>query len=472
MEQPDLQDRRQQQHVVIIGAGISGLAAAYRLQEELEDIQITVVEAADEPGGKLVTERVDGFTIEHGADVFLARKPWGVRLCRDLGLNPIPTNPDIRGSFVQWRGALHRLPEGLGAMVPTDWKSVMRTTLLSPVGKARLLAEPLVPRRAATGDEQLGHFIRRRFGTETYARMAHPLLNGIFGGDIDTLSLQATFPEYRRMESQFGSVLRGARRRRKTSGGPAFLTLPDGMAQLPETLAERFRGRLLTSHRTTSIDRRVERWRVEPAGFDADAVIITTPAYETAGMLRDVSPGLANALDEIPYNSVRIVSLGYRTADVAMPLNGYGYLVPSAEGKAVRACTWSSSKVPGRAPSGCVLLRLFFGRDPADEMLKATDDELLDAAKNEIAATLGVPLRTEPILHRIRAWDRAQPAYTLGHPARLERIDDELRRLPGIALCGPAYRGIGIPDCIRQAEEAVDSVTRFLRSAGHKEQDK
>lgn len=459
--------------IVVVGGGISGLTAAYRLGRSMPDSQVTLVEASERLGGKLETERFEDYVIDHGPDVFLSRKPWAVELCRELGLELQPTNPDLKGSFIQRRGRLHPLPEGFGGLVPTSWVSLARTSLLSPRGKARIALEALLPASKGTGDESLGAFVRRRLGVEAYDRLIHPLLGGIYGGDIDALSLEATFPQFRQMEREHGSLIRAARVKMRASrtsvSTPLFYTLRDGMQALPDRLSTVCRTQARLGVAVTSIEsvptaenpRQLSVRLGDGSTLEADAVICTTPAHVAADALAPHEK-VADILRAIPYNSSSIVTLAFDRDQVPHSLDGYGYLIPASEGKAVRACTWTSSKIPGRAPAGGVLLRLFFGRSTDDPWLEAGDEELLACAADELKATLGVESR--PKFHRVRRWLRGQPAYSLGHPERLRQLDSALTELPGLFLTGSAYRGVGIPDCIRQANETAVSVTNYLQA--------
>ncbi len=532
--------------VLVIGGGISGLGAAWRLRLAAPRLSITVVEAADACGGKLVTEHVNGYTVEHGPDIFLARKPWALELCRELGLEGeiVPTNPAHRGSFVQKGGRLYPLPQGMSGLVPSRLWPLFATRLLSPVGKLRLAMEWLVPRRRGRTDEPLGQFIRRRLGREMHERIVGPLLGGIYGGDVDRLSLRATFPQLHELEAVHGSLLRGMRTAHRTAarkdfapGDPAFVTLRGGMQTLPGALLAHLTSgenpvTVLTNCRAESvhIDNRPQRskvdrvdnpastelasadpasadpastdsastepgdhrggavWRVgtrapQQAGqvvsapvrsFRARSVIITAPAYAAADMLEGpdskdrksvtAASALAEELRGIEYNSAVVVTVGLRRQDIAHPLDGYGYLVPEIEGKAVRACTWSSSKIEGRAAKGRVLLRFYFGRSAEDPLLRASEKELLSHVACELVDVLGAApgAAARPDLVRVRRWLRSQPAYTMGHPERLERMDRLVQQLPGLVLTGSAYRGVGIPDVIRQAGDAAHTVLARL----------
>ncbi|MFT4605842.1 MAG: oxygen-dependent protoporphyrinogen oxidase [Rhodothermales bacterium] len=446
--------------IAVIGAGLTGLTVAYRLGQSSPGSEVVCFERAGRVGGKLKTEYTDGFTIEHGPDVFLARKPWASELCRELELETIPTNQTVKGSFIRRGNRLHPLPAGFGGLVPTSWWGLASTSLLSPLAKIRLALEPWIPAGSGVGDESLGAFVRRRLGRETYERLVRPLMGGIYGGNVDALSLEATFPQFRAMEKEHGSLVRAARKRPKTAGS-VFHTLAGGMQSLTDALLAASGAELRVGSEVKRVYPDSSRWIVEATEKDSfDAVICTAPAYAAAGMLSSLDE-VAAVLNQIPYNSSAVLTLAFREDSVPRALDGYGYLNPEQEGKPVRACTWSSSKIPGRAPEGSVLLRLFFGRSPDDPWLTATDGELMACAAEELQGTLGI--QDKPEFHRVQRWIREQPAYTLGHPARMAQLDSRLKDYPGLFLTGAAYRGVGIPDCVRQANETAQSATTYLQ---------
>ncbi|MEM1094614.1 MAG: protoporphyrinogen oxidase [Bacteroidota bacterium] len=461
---------------VIVGGGITGLTAAYRLRQHAEaagvDLEVVVLEQAERVGGKLHTERVGGFTIEHGPDIFLARKPHGVALCEELGIADElqGTNPAFKGSYIQRHGKLHPLPPGFSGLLPASAWGVMRTKLLSPMGKLRLALEPFMPRRTEASDEPLGAFLKRRFGRETYQQLIHPLLSGIYGGDIETISLHATFPQFHAMEQAHGSVVKGLRAKQRTAppalSASAFVTMRDGMHTLPLRVAERLGSEIVrTGQHVLCVERERASYRVvraNDAALTADAVLVTTPAFAAADVLRGMSPTLADELDGIPYTSTMIITLAYRADQVQRPLDGYGYLVPTSEGEAIRACTWSSSKIAGRAPDDHVLIRAFMGRHADEPCFQQSDDEIITTVTAALGRTLG--LRGAPLHHRVTRWMRALPAYVMGHPERLGRIDAALENLPGLALAGTAYRGVGIPDCIADGERGASILWKDLRA--------
>jgi protoporphyrinogen/coproporphyrinogen III oxidase len=359
---------------------------------------------------------------------------------------------------------LHPLPEGLTGMIPTSLEALETTELLSSAGKARFAAEADVPAASGDEDESVAAFVSRRFGREAYDALVEPLMTGIYGGDGDQLSLQATFPQLRAIELDHGSVLRGltAPPPREL---PPFLSLRDGMGALVDALVAGLgRAAIRLGQAVTHVSGREPGFEVVLADGEAivaDGVLLATPAFVAAELLAGLDRELAAMHAEIPYASSVVVSLAYSRADV-VPLDGYGYVVPRAHGGDVLACTWSSQKWEHRAPEEAVLVRLYLGRFGGRDVTTADDRELIELARDEIAF-LGVS--AIPVLTRVHRWPLGMPQYVLGHPDRLERIEAALAAHPGLALAGAAYRGVGIPDCIASGEEAAESVARALAGA-------
>ena len=452
--------------VVVVGGGTAGLAAARQLEAVIPDVEIVLVEREGRLGGKLLTEKVDGFVIEGGADSFLSRKERGVGLCEELGLEEelVGRRPEDARSFVRRGGELHPLPEGLTGMIPTDLDALAESPLLSPEGRARLAVEVDLPPAPSGGDESIASFVSRRLGREVYEALVEPLMTGIYGGDGEQLSLQATFPNLRALELEHGSLLRGLLAQSPQPGDyPPFVSLRSGMATLTAALADNLvRTRLLTGRTVVGLRRRSAGFEVELEAGDilgADGVVAAVPAFAAAELLAQIDVELAEAHAEIPYSSSAVVSLAYRRDDVDHPLDGYGYVVPRIEGSDVLACTWTSSKWDERAPDGFALVRVYAGRYGGRDVVGDPDYDLVALARKEVRL-LGTD--AEPTLVRIHRWPRGMPQYTLGHPERLDRIDAALAHHPGLALAGAAYRGVGIPDCIYSGEEAARSVARSL----------
>ncbi len=476
----DLNARRDdplRRHIIVIGGGISGLAAAHRLVRDAPDIRVTLLEAVDRLGGKIVTERVDGFVIEGGPDSFLAAKPRGVGLCEEVGIADRlqGVTPQRRRAFVLSQGRLHDLPEGLSGLVPTRLAPLARTTLLSPLAKVRVALDYAIPRQRSDGDESLGGFIRRRLGAETWDRLVEPLMAGIYAADGDTLSLEATFPQLRQAERQHGGLIRGVLAARRAAANPgtpptsAFLTPASGLGELVAALEDGLHlgaVDIRTATAAHAVTQTADGYDVRLHSGEvvvANALIIATPAFAAADLLAKSAPDLASELAAIPHASTAIVTLAYRRDEIPHPLHGHGYVVPRVEGGPILACTWSSRKWSGRAPEGWELIRVFVGRSGQEDVVAGSDDVLMALARREVGTRIGV--RAAPSLARITRWPRGMPQYVLGHPARIERIEAALGERPGLFLAGNAYRGVGLPDCIASGERAANEAIAHLRLA-------
>lgn len=465
--------------LVIVGGGIAGLSAAYYASITNYYSQITLLESDSRWGGKISTDRVtfddgaDAFIIEGGPDTFLASKPWGVALCKELGLGERlhGTNQNKKNTYVLNKGRLLPLPEGLAMMIPSDVRSILRSRLISWFGKTRMGLDFLLPAKNVNGDESLGAFVSRRLGREAYENLIEPLMSGIYAGDGDQLSLASTFPYLRDLETQYGSLARGAlemRKKMNTNGQKvqgsrsAFLTPTTGLAEIVEALVESLKSKvdLRLNTRVTSLTRNVEleTWHLtlDTGSLDTDALILATPAFVSAQLLASFDPELGSTLQSIPYASTATVSLAYRLSDVPRELDGYGYVIPRREGRKALACTWTSTKFPHRAPEGYALIRVFVGR--AGQDIPWNENDLLALSKEEMKLTLGIT--AAPLLSRVFLWENAMPQYNVGHPEKLKQIDTALEIYPTLALAGNGYRGIGIPDCIHSGEVAVEKVTR------------
>ena len=458
--------------VVVVGGGISGLAAAHRVvelaRERQVDLDLTLVEARDRLGGTIETERVDGFLVERGPDSFLSEKPWALALCRRLEVEDrlVRTDDRFRRTFVWRRGRLHALPDGFQLLGPTRMMPFVTSGLFSWPGKLRMALDLVLPRGIPSDDGTLGAFVRRRLGREALERVAQPLVAGIYTADPDELSLGATMPRFLELERRERSVIlalwRASRRAPQagTSGArwSLFVTFARGMSELVDTLASRLPpGAVRLKQRATGIERRDGRWRIgltDGDTIDADRVILATEAHATARLLRYVDPQLGALLGEIVYASSATVSLAYRRADVPHPLDGFGFVVPHTEGRALLACTFSSVKYPGRAPDGFVLVRAFVGGALGAAALEGGDEEIAQRARRDLADALGVV--AEPVLARVHRHPASMPQYLLGHLSRVETIERKAQGLPGLALAGGAYRGVGIADCVHSGETAAE----------------
>lgn len=467
------------QRIVIVGGGISGLATAYFLQEAARArnviLDIHLVEGNTRLGGVIRTERVGGFVIEGGPDSILSLKPAGVALWRRLGLEGeiVGTSRENQGSFVYSRGRLRPLPEGLTLMIPSRLGPLFRTDLISWPGKVRAGLDLLLTRRTDGTDVSVAEFVQTHLGREAFERIVEPLVAGIYAGDGRALSLPATFPQLLALEQRHGSLLRGilslSRGRQGKGKGDRvptrprwtpFVTLRAGLEHMIETLVGHLEtvtfhlGTLATEVKRTAAGYQV-RLR-DGRALLGEAVVLTVPAHAAASLLRELDAPLADALAAIPYVSTATVSLAYRREDVSHPLRGFGFVVPRVEGRDLLACTWTSSKFPHRAPEGYVLIRCFLGRAGHDEVATLAEDALIALARRELWEIMGIT--AAPVLTRAFRWPRALPQYTVGHLERLRTIGERLAHHPGLYLTGNAYRGVGIPDCIRQAEQTARRV--------------
>jgi oxygen-dependent protoporphyrinogen oxidase len=458
--------------LAVVGGGITALAAAHRAvelaRERGVELDLKVIEARGRLGGTIATERVDGFLVESGPDSFLSEKPWALALCRRLGVESqlVRTDDRFRKVFVWFRGRLHPLPDGFQLLAPTRLMPFATSSLFSWPGKLRMAMDLLVA-RGAGDDESLGAFVRRRLGREALERVAQPLVAGIYTADPDDLSLAATMPRFLEVERRHRSIILGLRRALKAAPQPGtsgarwslFVTFADGMEAFVRVLADRLPdSSVVLNQRVASLERTDTRWRLttaEGARFDADRVILAGESHGAARLLRSVHPSLATLLEEIEYAGAATVSFGYRRPDVPHPLDGFGFVVPRVEGKAVLAGTFSSVKYPGRAPAGHVLIRCFLGGALDAAVLKTDDTTLVARARSELQQALGVT--AEPLLTRVARWPASMPQYRVGHLARVETIDRRLAALPGLGLAGGAYRGVGIADCVRSAEAAAET---------------
>ena len=472
-------------HIVIIGGGIAGLAAAYYVgKRDHNGIKITLMEQADYWGGKLITERVpfdqDDFVIEGGPDTFVVTKPWGIKLCKELGIDDRlrGTNPDTKKTYILKHGKLHALPGGLTMMVPTEFGPMIRTGLLSWPAKIRMGLDFILPPDSTNGDETIGAFVTRRLGRSAYENLIEPLMSGIYAGDGDKLSLQSTFPYLRDLELKHGGLVKGAltlrrdRMRKAHANGNSpnptpgsrsiFLTPITGLAEIVEALIHELVNSGVDLRLNTTVEeisRTTRNYCVHLSNGEtipAERVILATPSFVSADLVRGIAPDLAAELRSIDYVSTATVTLAYRDSDLPQPLDGYGYVIPRREQRKALACTWTSTKFPHRAPDGYALLRVFIGRAGQEGEIMWDESSLLKTAQEELQLTLGIT--AEPILRRIYTWEKAMPQYNLGHNKRLERIENQLVSLPGMALAGNAYQGIGIPDCIHSGQLAAEKI--------------
>jgi oxygen-dependent protoporphyrinogen oxidase len=470
--------------VVIIGGGITGLSAAFYLQQAAcaagMPLSYTLVERDARCGGKIQTDRIAGadygaagrFVVEAGPDSFVTQKPWALQLARDLGLEDqlMDTNEAKRKVYVLVKGKRHPLPDGLALIVPTNFKAFARSSLISPLGKLRMALDMLIPPKRDGADETLADFVRRRLGAEALDKIGEPLMAGIHSSDAERQSLLATFPRFHTLEEQHGSLIRGMRAHRPAAGARSpFATLRGGLGDLVDALVAALDGRVLNGRSVAAINYAP----IDPPAYHvrlddgtllpADAVILTAPAFVAADLVAPFQPDLAAELRQIRYVTTATVSLAYKRADVGAALDGFGLLIPASERRAINACTMTSIKFAQRAPDDHALLRVFLGGSRNPAVVALDDPALLALVRDELQALFGIT--AEPVCTRIYRWPRAHPQYDLGHLERIAAIERGCP--PGLHLAGCAYRGVGIPDCIAQGRAAVERLVAELRSREH-----
>jgi protoporphyrinogen/coproporphyrinogen III oxidase len=450
--------------VVIVGGGIAGLSAAFELHNR--GLSFVILERASRTGGVIVSEPVGDFVVDGGPDAILTQKPEGIALCKELGIADrlVPTKPP-RLAYIQRAGRLYPLPANSVLGIPTAFGPFLRTGLFSWAGKIRMGAEMFVAPAKDDRDESIGSFMRRRFGNEAVTYLAEPLLAGIHAGDVDRLSIRALFPRFVETERTHGSLLRAFRRQRPASPPSpdgVFRSFPGGLSELVRALTAALPN---SSIRLGAAAARVTR---EPLGVETAhgvayrgrALILTSPAYATGDLVREIDADLARLCAEIPYASSGTIALAFPRAAVAHPLNGSGYVVPRVERNGIMAASWLSSKWPDRAPEGQVLMRAFVGgaRDP--DVLSKRDDELIAIAMAALGPVLGI--QGEPSFTRVYRFERKSAQHEVGHLERMAAIDRRLLSNPGLFITGSGFRGVGIPDCVADARATARKVAEWL----------
>jgi oxygen-dependent protoporphyrinogen oxidase len=448
--------------VAIVGGGIAGLSAAYELHQRRAPF--VLLEAGERWGGVIRTERVDGFLLEAGPDTLLAQKPAALGLARELGLSDrlMPVNMQQRTLYVLHHGRLHALPDGMVLGVPTRVAPLIRTRLFSWPGKLRMAGDLVIPRGHAP-DESIASFFRRRLGREALERLGAPFLAGIHAGDPETLSLPANFPALTAIEARHRSLIRGMLSARPRSAGapaPTFYSLAGGLGELVDALVARLPvGSLRLRWPIRRLHRRGDTYVLATDNgveVRARAVVLAVPPSRAAELLSGVDADAAHDLAHVRLASTAAVYLGYRRDGVGHPLDGHGLIVPEYEGLQTAACSFFSTKFPGRAPEGHVLLRGFLGGVRHPEAADGSDADLVARVHNEMAAVLG--LHEAPVLTRVYRWPSATPQIEVGHRERVAAVERRLAAHPGLVLTGGGLHGTGIPDCVADARSLAARV--------------
>ncbi len=459
--------------VVVVGAGLSGLAAAWALSRPgpggAPGAEVVVLEGSGRAGGLVGTDERDGYLVEHGADGFLSEKVAAVDLAHALGVGGrlSRTLPSRDGAFVVRRGVLRPIPPGFSLVAPSRLRPLFATPVLSLRGKARAALDLVLPRGPARDDESLASFVRRRFGDELLSALAQPLAGGIYNADPERLSMRATVPRFLDEERASRSVIWGLRRKAKAGAASArgaryglFASFDRGMGVLVDALAAALpEGSLRPGERATGLEAPgAARAAVLTAAgrYEADAVVLALPAWAQRDLLAPLDATLGDLLGALAYGSAATVTFGFAAEAFARPLRGYGFVVPSAEGRASIAATFASRKWANRAPRGRELVRVFLGGPASPPLDRADDAELVASALGELRALLGA--RLAPDFASVRRYVRAMPHYYVGHLDRARTIEARAARLPWVRLAGNGLRGVGVPDAIASGLRAAESL--------------
>jgi len=477
--------------IAIVGGGIAGLAAAYELEKARAagaSVDYTLYEERLRLGGSLASEIVSGAVLERGPDSFLTEKPAAAELCRELGLGGelLASNDTARKTYIVVRNRLVELPDGLMFLVPTKLIPTATTPLFGLRTKLRMGLDLLRPARSSGGDESVAALVRRHFGQEAVDRLADPLLSGIYGGDAEQLSAQTVLPRLVEMETKYGSLTRGMLAARKRMPAPAkesggtkraassvFTALRGGMSQLVDAIVARIDpASLRIGMPVSAIQKTAGGWSVGAGGTTESygALIMAAPAWAAGELLAPVDAELGGELGGIPYSSSITVNLVHEEARIGQLSEGFGFLVPAVEGRAILACTFLHRKFLGRTPPGKAVLRAFLGGMKGEALLAESDEVLVATVRRELSEILGAKtLRAdiEPECVQVSRWRRAMPQYTVGHKERMKQVAARVAELPGLRLVGNAYDGIGVSDCIRLGRQAA----RELSAAGAKSTD-
>ena len=472
--------------VAIVGGGISGLAAAFALEKQKAlgaPVEYVLFESGERFGGVICTESIDGCVVEGGPDSFLTEKPWAAELCRELGLGDqlISSNDPQRKTYILVNGRLVPLPDGLQFMVPTQLTSAFFSPLFSWGTKARIIREWFC-RPGIGGETTVAEFVERHYGREMVERVADPLLAGVYGGSADELSVKSVLPRFLEMETKHGSLGRAmvaARKQRDSVGaqlrsdGPQraavstraslFTSLRDGMQAIVDALVARIptEARRLNAG-AEAVKRESGKWLVVSSGRteEFDAIILATPAYAAAVLVANVNAELATELNAIRYSSSVTVILEFDARVRATLPVGFGFLVPRTERRRVLAATFVHNKFPGRSPDDRALIRCFLGGTGDEEIMQRPEEEILTIVRTELREIVGI--RPDPLLARVFKWPQAMAQYGIGHGVRVDRIRGLIAGMPGLAVAGNAYGGIGVPDCVREGSEAAGRILRQL----------
>jgi oxygen-dependent protoporphyrinogen oxidase len=445
--------------VLIAGGGISGLATAYFLGKQ--GIRTIIVEKSERLGGLIRTDRVQGCDLEAGPDSYIAAKPAVTELAQELGINDriIGSNDAERRIFIVRHGKLQLFPRGMVLMAPSEWGPALRSPLFSLNTKIRFARERFARPKQRDGDVSIEQFVSEHFGREVLDLVTEPLLSGVYGGEAGRLSARSVLPRFVQYEGEYGSVIRGVRKERKTSSaGSLFLSFTGGMQTFSDVLQAAIQPSSEVVHgHVSTLQREGDLWRVR-VGDDwigAGSVVLACPAHASGRIVSGIAPDLGAELSSIPYSSAILVTLLFKRAQFDYPLNGFGFLTPPSERKALAAATFINTKFPPRIASGLVALRGFLVGAQAETLMQAADEDLLRVVRDDLQRLMAVAV---PVAHTIHRWPQSMPQYVVGHADRYHRIRRHLHDLPGLYVTSNAFEGVGIPDCVRLAKETANSI--------------
>lgn len=469
--------------IVIIGGGITGLSAAYAVHQagqSGQQVDYLLVEKDNRLGGKILTEKIDGYVVEAGPDCFLSEKPWAAQMAEKVGVSDqiIGSNEASKRTFVFADGRLNKLPDGLMGLVPTKIVPFALSPLISWPGKIRMAMDLFIPQKKTNEEETLGSFVKRRLGQEALDKIAEPLIGGIHAGDPDQMSLIATFPRFIQMEQKYGSLLKAMLAARKMAPKPKppepgkvqktfFMTFKGGMSELTNAIASSLdQSKILKGATVTSVKKQADGKFLlnvkDMETIEADAVIITAPSHEATELVKDLDQVMAENLAGIPQATSATVNLAFKSSDIHKSLEAFGFIVPVSEKRKIKAGTYSSTKWNFRTPDDQhVLIRAFVGGAMNQELVFQDDDSMLKMVLSELRDIIG--LTAEPVMHKIYRWVKGMPQYTIGHLERVKNIEDRAAANPGIFVVGGSYKGVGVPDCINVGTQAAEQAMAIVK---------
>ncbi len=467
--------------ITIIGAGISGLACAYRLLELSKEknipLELNILDAGTKAGGTLSTIEKEGFLMEEGPDCFITDKPAALNLIKRLEMEwqLMRTNLDLKQSFILKGNKLHPIPEGFYLLAPSRLMPLMTTSLLSPLGKLRAAFEPFIPVRKDPQDESVGAFVRRRLGREVMESLAQPLIGGVYNADPDDLSLNACMPRFKEMEKQYGSLLKALAAKRlsgqsQVSGArySLFATLQKGMQSLADTLISKIPSQSLWLQSAVQSLKQDEKggWIVQAnsRSQEADAVVLALQPAKMIPLIGYLDKEWEKLLSGIPAHDSATLNLGFRRDDIGHPLDGFGFVVPAKEKKLILGCTFSSQKFFGRAPDGYALIRVFLGTEAVSQLKTQGEKAIVEKVLEELKPILN--LKSQPIVHHLASYPSAMSYFRPGHLSQASRLEQKASEYKGLFLAGNGFKGVGIPDCVASGELAAENLFKTFAPKG------